>query len=110
MPDRIASASLCCFLQPVERTRSPMTVRTYAVRFMRVSSSLPITHPKHDHNVNNREESKGITKRAVNNVPKGKNLFGGGQEKNSLGQGRLLSRGLNRNLQFGIAGGKNSEK
>src|SRR5579864_2328887 len=110
MPDRMASASLSCFLQPAKKTRSPMRARTYEVRFMRVSSSLPITHPKHDDNVKDGEDSKGITKWAVNDVPQVKNLLGAGQEKNSLGQGRLLSRGLNGNFQFRFARRENSEK
>src|ERR1700693_3220651 len=110
MPDRMASASLSCFLHPAKRTRSPMTVKKYAVRFMRISSSLPITHPKHNDNVKDGEDRKGITKRAVNDVPKVKNLLGPGQEQYSLGQGRLSSRGLNGEFQFGFARRKNPKK
>ena len=47
---------------------------------MRISSSLPITHPKHHDNVKDGQDRKGITKRAVNDVPQVKNLFGPGQK------------------------------
>ena len=71
MPERMASASLSCFLQPAKSDKSPMTVRRYAVRFMRISSFLPITHPERDDNVKDGEDGKGITKRAMNDVPQG---------------------------------------
>src|SRR5690349_9992603 len=80
MPERMASASLSCFLQPAQRTRSPMAVIKYAARFMRISSSLPITHSQHHHNVTDGEDSKGITELAVDDVPKIKHLLGPGQE------------------------------
>jgi len=80
------------------------------MRFMRFSSSLPITHPEDNDNVKDSEDSKGITKRAVNDVPKSENLFGAGQEEYSLGQGCLSARGLNGLFQFRIARPKNTKK
>src|SRR5580704_2370149 len=58
MPERMASASLCCFLHPAKSARSPRAVKKHALRFMRVSSSLPISHSKHNDNVEDREKSK----------------------------------------------------
>src|ERR1700692_4272471 len=100
MPDRMASASLSRFLHPAKKTRSTMTVKKQAERFMRVSSSLPITHPKHDNNVKDGEYGKGITKRAMDDVPQIENLFGPREEQNSLRQRCLLLRCLNSNLQL----------
>src|SRR6266853_3069201 len=106
MPARMASASLSFFLQPVKKERTPMTIRKYVKRFMPFSSFLPITHPEDNHNVEDGEDGKRITKRAVNDVPKVKNLFGAGQEKYSLGQGCLSARGYNGLFQLGFAGPK----
>src|SRR5580700_4071344 len=80
MPERMASASLSCFLQPAKKTRSPMMVNRFAVRFMRISSFLPITQPERHNNVKDGEDGKGITKWAVNHVPQVENLLGARQE------------------------------
>src|SRR6266853_6382578 len=81
MPVRMASASLSCFLQPAKRARRAMRVKEQAERFMGVSSSLPITHSQDNDNVQDGEDRKGITERAVNDVPQLENLFGAGQEE-----------------------------
>src|ERR1700730_6825566 len=110
MPDRMASKSLSCCLQPTTRARSPVKNSKYAMRFMQISFSLPITHSKHDNNVKDGENCEGITKRAMDDVPETKYLFGPGQEQNSLGQGCLFSCVLNGEFQFRIARPKNPKK
>ena len=80
------------------------------MRFMPFSSFLPITHPEDNHNVEDGEDGKGITKRAVNDVPKIENLFGARQEKYALGQGRLSARGYNGLFQLRLAGPKYPKK
>src|SRR5580704_5472001 len=106
----MASASLSFFLQPVKKERTPITIRKYVMRFMPFSSFLPITHPVDNHHVEDGEDGKGITKRAVDDVPKGENLFGAGQEKYSLGQGCLSARGYNGLFQLRLAGPQDPQK
>src|SRR5258708_4651311 len=118
MPVRTASASLSCFLQPAKRARRAMTVKKQVERFMGVSSSssiflipnLSITHSQDNDNVQDGEEGKGITERAVNDVPQSEDLLGAGQEENALGQGGLSSGGLNGHFEFGFARGENTKQ
>src|ERR1700731_3158061 len=99
------------------RTSSSLSLNHYPsslffslLRSLSSLPSLPITHPQHHHNVQDGQNRKGITKRAVHHVPQVKHLFGPGQKQNSFGQGRLSSRGLNGEFQLGIARLENSKQ
>src|SRR5258706_9476207 len=73
------------------------------------STLLPIPHPQDHKNMQDRQQSKRITKGPVDHMPEIKNLFSLGEEENALGQGGLLSRDSNGSLQLGILCGQNSK-
>src|SRR5580700_1569399 len=68
-----------------------------------------ITHEEGDANVQNGKNSEGITKWAVDDVPKLKDALRSAEKGDALGQRGLLLRHANGALEFLVAGGEQAE-
>lgn len=89
MPARMASLSLCCFLHPPTVQKAANVKIATANRFISMSifpDLQSITHEEGDANVQNGKNSEGITKWAVDDVPKLKDALRSAEKGDALGQ------------------------